>query len=260
MTAVPASEELLDVAREAAQAAAAELLARYERAGGPVGLATKSRRPIRSARPTSRRSARSAPSSPAGARTTGSWGRRGPVDLPGTTGLRWIVDPLDGTVNYLFGVPQWCVSVACEGRHAGVVLDPVRGECFEAAAGAPPTLDGTPVRGRSAATWPRRSWRPASATTPRARRAGRARWPGCCRGCATSAATGSAALDLAWTAFGRFDAFYEHGVHIWDTAAGTLLCELAGLEVRPLPARGALSEGVLVAPSALAGALGELVA
>ena len=52
-------------------------------------------------------------------------------DHPGTSGLRWVVDPLDGTVNFLFGIPQWCVSIACEdsaGALAGVVFDPMRGE------------------------------------------------------------------------------------------------------------------------------------
>ena len=65
-------------------------------------------------------------------------------DAPGTTGLRWVVDPLDGTINYLFGIPQWCVSVACEGQ-VGVVLDPVRDELFTVRAGEPPTLDGVPL-------------------------------------------------------------------------------------------------------------------
>ena len=65
-------------------------------------------------------------------------------------GLRWIVDPLDGTVNFLFGVPQWCVSVAVhddEGGLAGVIFDPLRGELFAAARGqGAPTLNGAAVR------------------------------------------------------------------------------------------------------------------
>src|SRR3954465_13739557 len=61
-------------------------------------------------------------------------------DVAGTSGRRWIVDPLDGTVNYLYGIPQWCISVACEGL-AGVVLDPVRGEVFTATADGPARLD-----------------------------------------------------------------------------------------------------------------------
>ena len=70
---------------------------------------------------------------------------------------------------------------------------------------------------------------------------------------------GSAALDLAWLAAGRYDAYYERGVKPWDIAAGSLLCERAGLEVRELPAAGALPAGMLVAPPALAGELVALV-
>ncbi len=63
--------------------------------------------------------------------------------------LRWIVDPLDGTINFLFGIPVFAVSVACEdasGTLAGVVLDPVRDECFEATRQGQPTLNGEPIR------------------------------------------------------------------------------------------------------------------
>src|SRR5262249_54596433 len=70
---------------------------------------------------------------------------------------------------------------------------------------------------------------------------------------------GSAALDLAWTAAGRYDAYYERGVQHWDVAAGLLLCEGAGLEVRRLEARGDLPAGVLVAPPALAEQLAAVV-
>ena len=63
---------------------------------------------------------------------------------------------------------------------------------------------------------------------------------------------GSAALDLAWTAAGRLDAYYERGVQRWDVEAGLLLCRAAGLEVRRLEPRGDLSAGVLVAPAGIA--------
>ena len=71
---------------------------------------------------------------------------------------------------------------------------------------------------------------------------------------------GSAALDLAWTAAGRYDAYYERGVHIWDVAAGSVLCAAAGLEVRPLEPTGALPGGVVVAPSGLIDGLVDIVA
>ena len=70
-------------------------------------------------------------------------------DVAGTTGLRWVVDPLDGTVNFLFGIPQWCVSVAVEdadGAVAGVVYDPMRDETWAAERDGAATLNGAAVR------------------------------------------------------------------------------------------------------------------
>ena len=70
---------------------------------------------------------------------------------------------------------------------------------------------------------------------------------------------GSAALDLAWTAAGRYDTYFERSVKQWDIAAGQLICERAGLEVRELPVYETLPWGILVAPPALAAPLLELV-
>ncbi|MDP2712371.1 MAG: inositol monophosphatase family protein [Solirubrobacteraceae bacterium] len=179
------------------------------------------------------------------------------------SGLRWIVDPLDGTVNFLFGVPQWCVSVAVhddDGGVAGVVYDPLRAELFAGVRGGVPTCNGVAlrasrqtelataliatgfaydagVRARQAAVVGR--------LLPRVRDVRR---------------MGSAALDAAWTAAGRYDAFYERGVQIWDTAAGEVLCLAAGLELRPLEAEGDLPAGIVVAPAGLIDELAGLVA
>ena len=180
------------------------------------------------------------------------------TDTPGTSGRRWIVDPLDGTVNFIYGIPQWAVSVACEGV-AGVVFDPCRDELFVAADGQaavngarlsasdPPDLASALVAtGFGYEAEVRRAQAEIVARVlPQVRDIRRA---------------GSAALDLAWTAAGRIDAFYEFGVKPWDTAAGTLLCEAAGLQVRQLAARGALPAGVLAAPPALVEPLVALVA
>ncbi len=70
---------------------------------------------------------------------------------------------------------------------------------------------------------------------------------------------GSAALDLAWTAAGRYDAFYERGVQIWDIAAGSVLCAAAGLEVRPIAAAEGAPAGLVAAPPALLDALAAIV-
>jgi myo-inositol-1(or 4)-monophosphatase len=76
-------------------------------------------------------------------------------DTRGSSGLRWIVDPLDGTTNFLFGIPQWGVSIAVEdgqGMLAGVVYDPMRDELWAARRDEPPTLDGRPLDGRKHAS------------------------------------------------------------------------------------------------------------
>ena len=251
-------DELLAVAVEAARAAGPLLLERYEDIAGPRGVSTKSTPtdPVSEADLVAERAIRDL----LRVRRPGDGilGEEG-GDVTGTTGLRWIVDPLDGTVNFLFGLPQWCVSVACEGR-AGAILDPVRDELFAVRAGEDATLNGAPMRGSARAELATalvatgfgydagvraRQAAIVARVLPRVRDIRR---------------MGSAALDLAWTAVGRYDAFYEFGVQVWDYAAGVMLCAAAGLEVRRLPARDGLPAGLLVAPPALADALGELVA
>lgn len=256
---------LLRVAHEAAVAAAEELLSRFGRRQSSVR--TKST-------PTDLVSEADLAAEAAIRRVLAA---RRPDDAilgeeGGATGngeLRWVVDPLDGTVNYLFGNPQFAVSVACEdatGALAGVVLDPIRGECFAATRNGPPTL-GTglalgeeEIRGSSrdelafamvatgfayeAAVRVRQA-AVVSRLLPRARDIRRA---------------GAAAIDLAWCACGRYDAYYERGLHAWDLSAGALICVRAGLEVRSLPAGSGVPSGVVVAPAGLIEELSTLVA
>jgi myo-inositol-1(or 4)-monophosphatase len=251
------TDELLAVAVEAARAAAAVLVERYEASSGPRGLETKST-PTDLVSEADLKAERAIRDVLRRRRPDDSiLGEEGD-DVSGTTGLRWVVDPLDGTVNYLFGVPQWCVSVACEGR-AGAILDPIRGELFEVVAGRSATLGGAPLRASR-----RDELATALVATGFAYDAGvRARQAEVVARVLPRVADirrmGSAALDLAWTAAGRYDAFYERGVSLWDIAAGTMLCAATGLEVRDLPARDGLPAGVLAAPAALAAELFELV-
>jgi myo-inositol-1(or 4)-monophosphatase len=184
----------------------------------------------------------------------------------GTSGdgaLRWIVDPLDGTINFLFDIPAFAVSVACEdasGRLVGVVLDPVSGECFTAARSEPATLDGEPIEGSKRselatalvgtgfsydAAVRTRQADVVTRVLPRVRDIRR---------------MGAAALDLCWAACGRFDAYYERGVQPWDVAAGALIASRAGLAIRDLDAEPDLPPGILVAPESLIDELYGLVA
>ena len=251
-------QELLRIAAEAARAAGAVLLARFEAAGGPRGVVTKST-------PTDLVSEADLAAEQTIREMLGRLrpddailGEEGD-DVAGTSGRRWIVDPRDGTVNYLFGIPQWCVSVACEGT-AGVIFDPLRDELFEVVAGHGARLDGAPLRGSS-----RERLGTALVATGFAYDAGvRARQAEVATRVIPRVADvrrfGSAALDLAWTAAGRCDAFYERGVSAWDIEAGAMLCTEAGLQVRTLSAGPGLPSGVLAAPPALVDELFALVA
>jgi myo-inositol-1(or 4)-monophosphatase len=184
-------------------------------------------------------------------------------DAEGSTGVRWVVDPLDGTTNFLFGIPQWAVSIACEdagGTLAGVVYDPMRDEVWRAERDGPALLDGEPIRPsqrRDLATALVSTGFGYDAEVRRAQAAVAARVLPAVRDLRR---LGSAALDLAWTAAGRYDAFYEHGLNAWDVAAGELICVRAGLERRDLAPIGPSNPGLLVAPPALLGPLLELIA
>ncbi len=272
------AEELLEVAVEAAQMAGALLLARVatgqERAVSAKSTPTDlvSQADLAAEHAIRELLARRRPED-------GFIGEEGGRER-GTSGLSWVVDPLDGTVNFLFGIPQWCVSVAVRDEHgalAGAVYDPNREELFtatregpaelhadgsarvlhgpagESGAGSPGATPGAgeelssamvatgfaydaDVRGAQAAVIAR--------LVPRVRDVRR---------------LGSAALDLAWTAAGRYDAYFERTVKPWDIAAGTLICERAGLDVRDLPVHDRLPWGIVVARPALAEQLLELV-
>lgn len=179
-------------------------------------------------------------------------------DVPSRSGRHWVVDPIDGTINFLFGYPQWCVSVACEGV-AGVIYDPLRDELFAGGEGLPTTLNGKPVARNERADLSRALVATGFGYDAEQRAEQGAVATAVLPHCRDLRRAGSAALDLAWAAAGRVDAYFEHGVQRWDIAAGVLLCAGAGLDVRSLRPRGRLPAGILVAPPALADELAALV-
>jgi len=153
----------------------------------------------------------------------------GQGELPPTC---WIVDPLDGTTNFVHGFPSYCVSVALrlEGvLEVGCVYDAVRGVCYSAQRGAGATCDGEPLRVSACASL---NHALLASGFPYDRREHAAfylsffqafmeRSQGLRR-------AGAAALDLAWVAEGRLDGFWEFGLQPWDIAAGALLIREAG--------------------------------
>jgi myo-inositol-1(or 4)-monophosphatase len=248
------NEELLDIAVEAARTAGALLLERF---GTEMVLATKSTStdPVSAAD----QAAEAAIREIIGLRAPDDaiMGEEGD-DTAGTSGRRWVVDPLDGTVNFLYGLPMWCVSVACEGL-AAAIYDPSRDELFTATADGSAQLDGVILA--PAAPLDLGHALVASGFGYDARRRELqvevlARVVPLARDVRRG---GAAALDLAWTAAGRLDAYYERGVNLWDVAAGELICARAGLHVERLEPAGELPWGILVAPASIAQELGALV-
>jgi fructose-1,6-bisphosphatase/inositol monophosphatase family enzyme len=176
------------------------------------------------------------------------------ADLDGTSGVRWLVDPVDGTTNYLYGFPGFAVSIAAE-RHGevvvGVVHDPMHGDVFKAAKGRGATRNGTPI---SASTKDdlatalvgtgfsyerdrrRRQANVLSQVLPHIRDIRR---------------MGAAAVDLCSVACGRLDAFYERGLGPWDLAAGALIAGEAGAAVGDLTGGPPSGDFVLAAARGL---------
>ncbi len=158
------------------------------------------------------------------------------ASFSGSGGLCWVIDPIDGTVNYLYGLPWYAVSVAATRGGlslAGAVVEPASGRVWSAALGQGAELDGRPLRVSAADRLDRalvgtgfsyraelraRQGELAAALLPRARDIRR---------------LGSAALDLCAVAAGWLDGYYEHATHPWDWAAGALIAAEAGAVVRP---------------------------
>lgn len=170
-----------------------------------------------------------------------------------STGITWVVDPIDGTVNFHYGIPQYCVSVAAvdpqERSLAGAVVDVPWGVVYSAALGGGATQDGVPLQVREPAPLPeqlfltgfqyRREVRELQGAAV-ARLVGRVR---------DLRRMGSAALDLCAVAAGTADAYVEEGLQLWDRAAAALVATEAGARVELLPGAGG-SQCVVAAPRA----------
>ncbi|WNI18434.1 inositol monophosphatase family protein [Actinacidiphila sp. ITFR-21] len=180
----------------------------------------------------------------------------------GTSGVRWVIDPLDGTVNYLYGLPAWAVSIAAEfdGQVvAGVVEAPMRGETYQAVIGGGALVNGVAAHCRPAADFAhaligtgfgylaeRRAAQAevVRALVPRVRDIRRG---------------GAAAIDLADVGCGRLDGYFERGLNPWDLAAGALFAREAGALTGGRPGEPASGELTVAAPAGLFEPLQELL-
>ncbi|MEU4847301.1 inositol monophosphatase family protein [Streptomyces gilvosporeus] len=184
------------------------------------------------------------------------------VSIEGSSGVRWVIDPVDGTVNYLYDLPSWAVSIAAEKDGetvVGVVAAPMRGETCHAVRGRGAFRNGEPVGHRPAPPLSqallgtgfgylaeRRAAQAEVVRTllPQVRDIRRG---------------GSAAIDLCDVACGRLDAYYERGLNPWDLAAGVLIAEEAGARTGGRPGQPASGELTVAASPELFGKLQPLL-
>jgi myo-inositol-1(or 4)-monophosphatase len=144
---------------------------------------------------------------------------------------QWIVDPLDGTVNYFYRIPHFCVSIALRLRNeimVGVIYDPIRREMWKAQKGETPKLNGDPVHVSDRADLAEAVVSVGLAKTGETIRANFPLLQQMVHRVRKCRVLGSAALDMAYVACGRLDAYIEQGISLWDIAAGWLLVENAG--------------------------------
>jgi myo-inositol-1(or 4)-monophosphatase len=171
-------------------------------------------------------------------------------------GRTWVIDPLDGTVNYANGLPVFCVSIGfvVDGRPmAGAVLDPTRGETFAATADGPATLNGRAIRASA-----KEKLSDYVISLSLAGRSVSSRARAIRREIRIARSMGSASLGLAYVGNGRFDAFVQQsGLSAWDVAAAGLIAERAGAAVTAFdgstwydPGRAPRAAGSVAAPPA----------
>lgn len=149
----------------------------------------------------------------------------------GNGDIEWIVDPIDGTVNYYYGIPHFCVSIAAK-RHgkyiAGVIYDPMQDETWAVEEGGTPTLNGKPFRVSDRATLADAVVTVGFSKSRAALEASFERFKRIAVEVRKTRMLGSAALALAYIACGRLDAYIEEQISEWDIAAGKMLLEAAG--------------------------------
>ena len=186
----------------------------------------------------------------------------------GTSGLTWVVDPIDGTVNYLYGDPQYAVSIAVvEGKPeplnwralAAVVVSPPSGEVFSATAGGGARLGSQSITVNRGVDLSQALVGTGFSYSSLSRTAQGAVVAGLLGQVRDIRRHGSAALDLCSVACGRLDAYYERGLAPWDHAAGALIASEAGASVTGLDGIAPSAEFTLAADAGLAAELEQLL-
>jgi myo-inositol-1(or 4)-monophosphatase len=231
------STELQDLALEAARAAA--VLVRERRATGVEVAATKSSATdvVTEADRASERLIRGII---LGRRPSDAFLGEEGDDVVGSSGVRWIVDPIDGTVNFLYGLPQYAVSIAAEVDGvvvAGVVINVATGTEYVAALGEGATRDGRPIRVRHAVPLHQQLLGTGFSYVVEARVLQADALTRLLPRIRDIRRVGASALDMCHVAEGTFDGYLEEGVHPWDYAAAALITSESGASHRLTPGR-----------------------
>ena len=151
---------------------------------------------------------------------------------------QWIVDPIDGTVNFFYGIPHFCVSIALrkgEEIQVGVIYDPMTDELWTAERGGQVLLNGNPISVSKRSDLADSIVFIGCGKNEKALEIGLERFRKASLRCRKMRMMGSAALAMAYTACGRLDAYVESRISLWDIAAGALILEMAGGACELLP-------------------------
>jgi myo-inositol-1(or 4)-monophosphatase len=167
---------------------------------------------------------------------------------------QWVVDPLDGTVNYFYGIPHFCVSIALRRQREiilGVIFDPIRDELWTTEKSQPALLNGQAIHVSARANLADAVLSVGLSKTTATIEAGFPLLEQMVHRARKCRLLGSAALDMAYVACGRLDAYIEQGISLWDIAAGWILVENAGGKVELQPRRDVPDKFSIVASSGL---------
>ena len=176
------------------------------------------------------------------------------ADVIGTSGIRWCIDPIDGTVNFVHGLPGFCVSIAAQVNGesiAGVVAAPILGDTFSAHRGGGAQLNGMAVRCSDTTDLGRALVATGFGYDPDRRRRQAEVLTRVIPHIADIRRVGAAAMDLCSVACGRVDAYWEVGLNPWDHAAGALIAREAGARCEGLDTIRPSSAFLLAAPEAI---------
>ncbi len=184
------------------------------------------------------------------------------ASIPGTSGITWYIDPIDGTTNFLYDLPAWAVSIGAEdsnGPLAGVVYIPSLGEMFSATRGGGAFLNGAPIHGNTISDVSQALVCTGFSYSAEQRTIQAKRVSQFIHQIRDIRRAGAAAIDLCFVACGRIDAYFEENLHQWDIAAGILIAHEAGCRSGDFSGNPARPAEILTSAPAIYDQLSQLI-